>query len=102
MAWEWSHTNEAYDNARKNLAELPTETLAEIAAEIDERDGLDVGLLGTLKDHALERLGREGREGVVEEIWDFAENQSTCDNGGHNAWVCPHGCHTVPFSALTD
>jgi len=24
-------------------------------------------------------------------------DQQHCDNGGWNCWLCPSGCHTVPF-----
>jgi hypothetical protein len=34
---------------------------------------------------------------LSELIWELAEGQRTCTNGGWEAWVCPFGCHTVPF-----
>ena len=33
MAWSWSHSQEAYENARENLSELDKETLEIIFAE---------------------------------------------------------------------
>jgi len=43
-------------------------------------------------------------ETLNDEIWDFAEAQAECDNGGWNAYLCPHQCgpHSVPFSARCD
>ena len=35
---------------------------------------------------------------LADAIWDFASNKlKDCDNGGHNAYVCPFHCHEVPF-----
>lgn len=34
MTWEWSHTNEAYENVRNNIRNLDIETLKECVVEI--------------------------------------------------------------------
>lgn len=36
---------------------------------------------------------------LADYVADRAEEHAMCDNGGHDAWVCPSGCHTVSFSS---
>lgn len=110
MAWEWSHTVEAYENARKNLEMVETDILIEI---LSEWDALEAGKV-TEPDHpepffqeaydeSKERLTQQCsrldgfEEHIADAIWTKAEELATCDNGGFNAWVCPYGCHTVSF-----
>jgi len=38
------------------------------------------------------RLMRHGKDVVADMIWGWASEARTCDNGGHNLWMCPHGC----------
>jgi len=95
MSWEWSHTNEAYENARANLGELDSETLSVIDSEWryqddGEPDGFD---WESAKSKAI-----VWGDITADFIWEKAEELRTCDNGGFNAWVCPYGCHTVSFS----
>lgn len=99
MAWEWSHTPEAYQNAYENLAELDTETLKTINAEWlayhvgkEEDPETSEPFNQDAYNHALTT------EPDIDTIWIDVEELATCDNGGFNAWVCPYGCHTVPFS----
>jgi hypothetical protein len=100
MAWSWSHTNEAYGNARDNLA-------------LKGRDWLET----TLAEWQASRLGQFGDyhfrdkrypkclayakilsdDSLCDLIWERMEQHATCDNGGFNAWACPYGCHTVSF-----
>ena len=106
MAWGWSHTNEAYDNAKRNLFALPIEDLRIIFAEWraaqlrkpkcgsrwdgnsfhQRRYDKALAFAATLPDDVL-----------ADQIWGWAEELATCDTGGFNCWVCPSGCHTVPF-----
>lgn len=104
MAWEWSHTAEAYDNAHENVRKLDPETLAVIYAEwrvttsgprgrfCTERYPL--ALLG-----ARNRIARLGADYVADVIFEWMSEQALCENGGHFAWACPHGCgcHMVSF-----
>ena len=96
MAWSWSHTNEAYENAFKNLTEKPKEWLVEVYAEwltdFGSEDWEVQHIRHTCHGNAL------SWDVLVDFIWEKAEEKATCDNGGHNAWMCPEGCHTVPFS----
>lgn len=102
MAWEWSHTNEAYDTARDNLDNAPRAWLniafaewkaKEIENANDEREPFGADYEQALVDAAQHM----GRDALIEAIWDNASDQRTCDNGGFNAWMCPYGCHTVSF-----
>lgn len=97
MAWEWSHTPEAYENARNNLESLPFHEVCVIAAEWDanEVDGFNYELyVKKFKEH------EERGQIYINDLWDKIESQRTCDNGGFNAWVCPYGCHTVSFDEI--
>jgi len=52
-------------------------------------------------DAALERARALSTDAMESDIWDRASGEPygrTCDNGGYNAWLCPSGCHKVPFS----
>ncbi len=135
MAWSWSHTADAYQNARDNLSALSDEDLITIFAEwkacdvankisrlekaAADWDGVDeemtiAQLLATVEvddfdsdnfnEDAYERAKIEATELIAKgiDICDFiyerAEQEATCDNGGFNAWMCPSGCHTVSFS----
>jgi hypothetical protein len=106
MAWSWSHTQEAYRDAERNLIELDDSTAAMIFAEWKAKDSRDeyAGGFNTIKYikgmmKAVNLIRRGFREGVDRFIWEAASEKATCDNGGFNAWLCPYGCgsHTVPF-----
>lgn len=104
MAWEWSHTQEAYQNAELNLRDQPKAWLEACWAEImaftltcrkdcDELDGWSEAYKKSLT------LSCDmSQQELAEEIWEFMSGDlRTCDNGGFDAWCCPYGCHTVPF-----
>ncbi len=110
MAWEWSHTNEAYQNAERNLYDLPVKELIVIAAEWDaSKPGSygDYSLSGSFDTKRYKRefahlnamvgRGRMTAGDIAERIWPKMESFATCDNGGFNAYTCPYGCHTVSF-----
>ncbi len=104
MAWEWSHTIEAYDNARANVDDLPKRRLLEILREWAYDDREKSGRLRTragAKRPAGFRLPKGIRKltrgYLAELVWQRAEEHRTCTNGGHEAYVCPDGCHTVSF-----
>ena len=110
MAWEWSHTQEAYDNALNNLDNFETDELLTIASEWaawDGEDGFDEGkYYKALKDlrNRRSRLVKRNmthgfREGLIDDIWNHMSEFRTSDNGGYNAWACPYGCHTVSFDS---
>ena len=100
MAWSWSHTREAYRNAEDNLRNLGADELKVIETEWSastegEYGGFDLDI--EKYDKLLPLAG-----GDPDAIWKRASELATCDNGGSNAWVCPFGCHTVPFDAPDD
>ena len=97
MSWEWSHSSEAYDNARANLSDLPHDDLSVIYAEWTATDA-DGNFDNEAYGRHLAYSKQFATEILVDAIWERAEVLRTCDNGGHNAWVCPHGCHTVSFN----
>lgn len=107
MAWDWSHTAQAYADARDNMAGLDDETVASIAAEwraatADEYGNFDLNSERFDAELATVRALIVGglRESVEDEIWSRACDLATCTNGGHYAWLCPFGCscHMVGFS----
>lgn len=103
MAWEWSHSPEAYSNARDNLHAESREFLEVAFAEVkaskpQEYGGHDLDLAEYEKQ--LEFAKTLASETLADAIWEFAEQHRTCENGGHEAHVCPHGCHTVSFDDL--
>ena len=110
MTWSWSHTDEAYADACENLGALSVETLREIWAEwlstdtqYDHPDSDHSGFSLALYVKALAGIQDLSADVLADSIWEQASEQATCDNGGHNAWMCPHGCgpHCVPFSRDT-
>tara|TARA_Y100000034_G_C6704283_1_gene310771 strand:+ start:209 stop:520 length:312 start_codon:yes stop_codon:yes gene_type:complete len=98
MAWEWSHTAEAYADAETHLQALPRETLNIIFAEWQANDS--DGFNSAKHDTALKEAATLSREHLTEYIWQQASEQATCTNGGWEAWLCPFGCgcHLVPFN----
>ena len=103
MAWEWSHTQEAYDNAKLNIEDLDVDTLAVVVAEIagkdfeDNSEELENFYTSGPYEKALKEAKEKSQEELATKVWAFAEEYSTCDNGGFNAYICPYGCHTVSF-----
>lgn len=101
MAWEWSHSQEAYENAKANLSNKPIGDLRIIYAEWkvsqSEHDKGAPELNEQYEQACLETL-HMATDTLIDYIWDRMEELRTCDNGGHAAWSCPYGCHTVSFS----
>lgn len=107
MAWNWSHTEEAYIDARENLRKLPRDELLMIRREwiayvLDANDADNEGFSISKYEEAVAKRTFEDQttEELADYIWDRASDVQICDNGGWNAWVCPYGCHTVPFSPV--
>ncbi|UBF29914.1 hypothetical protein K9N68_37525 (plasmid) [Kovacikia minuta CCNUW1] len=120
MVWAWSHTIEAYLNLKTNIAGLPPDQLQCIWAEIltskfcQKKQQIENRLLYPGKDmpvscdefdenfynEALEVSTQKAASQLVEEIFSFAQNQALCSEGGYQDYVCPYGCHTLPFNLL--
>ena len=101
MTWEWSHTEEAYANARANFEALPRDERNIIAAEWQALDKTDKR---TFRDSAYHRSLRRVKDWTDERLNDFCwfhiSEQRRCTNGGYAAHCCPFGCsiHMVSFS----
>jgi hypothetical protein len=108
MSWEWSHTEAAYSNARAQTEALPRATLLEVLREWAYQDREAAGRIrraftpggrpaGFKLPAGLRQLPREV---LADLVWRRAEEHRTCTNGGHAAYLCPEGCHTVPFDPV--
>lgn len=122
MAWNWSHTTEAYENARGNVLDIarddPMQTLVILAEweataigddsfdfpEFSEKEYRKSFKRNGKRYYRARETGMDLHflEGIAETIWDKASEFQTCDNGGYNAWICPYGCHSVPFDREED
>lgn len=90
MSWAWNHTEEAYENARQNVQLLAKKTLICILQEKEQA--------GKPPSFRLNWNPRNSPKDVLADmVWQRMLSLRTCDNGGHNAWCCPYGCHTVSF-----
>lgn len=106
MSWEWSHTPEAYCNARDNVHKLSRKKLREAYAEIKASQKDEYGCYGGgMCDKEVEQYKTIHKQSkdipkdiLADSVWDFMEEFRTCDRGGHNAYCCPYGCHMVSFS----
>lgn len=101
-AWEWSHTQEAYQNVYNNIMALPKEELEVVFAEIKAKADpamVEGGFDSNAYEEALAQASALPQDVLADAVWQFASEQRTSDNGGWNAWICPSGCHTVPFDA---
>lgn len=107
MAWSWSHSNEGVDNAEANLRALPKETLEIIFAEwraAQSKGGIieDCNAFDERKYNRALIHAKKLDDGFIAASCACCQMKSaTCDNGGHEAWLCPSGCgcHTVPISS---
>jgi len=102
MAWEWSHSQEAYDNARHNLKSQPHKWLHECYAEILSYGGQGFHQQTYTDGLAVLKMEGTSDKDIRDLIWLFMRDFRTCTNGGHEAYCCPYGCHTVPFDPLTE
>ena len=105
MAWSWSHTAEAIDNLEGNLWCLPDDTIRVIFAEWAAASNTDENSTHAEFDEELYALALEGSRSadmhsLRVKVWAEVEALRTCDNGGFEAWVCPFGCHTLPFDLI--
>lgn len=103
MVWEWSHTQEAYDNVKENINSLSVESKHEIYAEwmafkcVNAEDDGGGPWCNICYNYTAHHSPDKMPSDIEQVIYDYAEEAANCDNGGFDAWVCPYGCHTVPF-----
>lgn len=111
MTWEWSHTAEAYSNARENMSDLDDATIAVIFAEwraaIPGEYGeytLHTGRYTFALMGATKRIANGERDIMEDYIWERASEQADCTDGGWAAHLCPFGCggHMVEFDRDSD
>lgn len=100
MAWEWSHTYEAYANVEGNIHHMSLADLRTVYAEwraydLEQKNHEDPW--GKPYDRFIRDANKMSRNELTEYVWERASEFRTCDNGGFRAWVCPWGCHTVSF-----
>ena len=105
MAWEISHTAQAWANVRARLTrtwkrkEL-IDALCDDLFESVEADSGDEGCR-TASDAALilrRELSGAPHDALVQSVMDAIERHNTCDNGGHRFWIDRKGYHTVSCS----
>ncbi len=106
MAWEWSHTPEAYAHAEREIDTLPTKVVATIWAEWKAHTvgeyfdgGFDERVYGREFRRAWSLMRRGFQDRLRDDIKRLMAEQELCTSGGWEAWACPFGCgcHTVSF-----
>lgn len=95
MAWEWSHSDEAYRNAEANVHKLPKYKLIEILREWAYADREEAGKKPSFRLTFNARA--MSQEELADKVWRRADELALCTNGGWAAYICPEGCHTVSF-----
>jgi hypothetical protein len=116
MAWSWSHTNEAYAAVEQQLndkadaanngdieaIEWLQTVWSEFIASNWREDRVTTDLDLKKYERSLARAKRQGEslgyDKLASDIWNWSSELATCTNGGWDAWVCPFGCHLIPFS----
>lgn len=97
MAWEWSHTPEAYAYAQDRVSRLTKRVLLEILGEWQYHDQNHADDDTVPSFDLPTHVRKLHRDTLVDLVWSRAEEHRTCTNGGWECYVCPDGCHTVPF-----
>lgn len=100
--WKSHFILEAERSFRERLGEIEIDLPDGVGIEIPEElttSPYEDGRHDKARQWALDNLASDyvERDDVVEQIWEWASNNALCDNGGYRAWMCPDGCHTVPF-----
>lgn len=116
MAWSWSHSPEAYESIEIQLNNKGVEAnngdteaiewlqtvWSEWIASNWRKDRVTTDLDLRKYERAIARAKRQGAElgydKLAADIWNWSSDLATCTNGGWEAWVCPFGCHLLPFS----
>lgn len=106
---QWSHSQVAYDHVRDQLfdkAELAlndteiAEWIQIIWAEWKATKDYELDIIEYEKQLAFAKMFSEihGFDSLIVDIWENANEARNCDNTMHDAWICPTGCHRLPFS----
>lgn len=120
MAWSWSHSQEVYESieiqlinkadaandgdtdAAEWLCVVWSEWVASNWREDRVTTDLDLRKYATAMARAKRQGSELGYEKLANNIWNWTSELATCNNGGWDAWVCPFGCHLLPFSVEPD
>lgn len=119
MAWEWSHTVEAYQNVRDNILSIgekadngnteAQEWIREVWCEWeshnpDADDADHEGYSPLLYVQAKQADVNLSYSEMAYIVSHRAERQALCEKGGHKAWACPYGCmcHLISFDRETE
>jgi hypothetical protein len=74
---------------------------SEFVASNWREDRVTTGLDLRKYERAIARAKRQseslGYDKLATDIWNWSSELATCTNGGWDAWVCPFGCHLLPF-----
>jgi len=100
MTWEWSHSPEAYADAKRNLEEKDSDWLRTVYAEWKahtSREDDEWAFNEEKYKAALAEANTLTDEQMINFIWEQMSELANCTNGGHEAHCCPFGCHMVPF-----
>ena len=100
MAWEWSHTPEAYSDAYAHTCRLPKRTLLTILREWAYDDREKANRMPSFRLSAGVR--KLPQDILADMVWSRADAHRTCSNGGWDCYLCPDGCHTVPFAPVEE
>jgi hypothetical protein len=116
MAWSWSHTDEAYAAVEEQIqlkakaasdgdleaAEWLQTVWSEWVASDWREDRVTTDLDLRKYERAIARAKRQGAElgydKLATDIWNWSSELAICTNGAWESWVCPFGCHLIPFS----
>jgi hypothetical protein len=95
MAWEWSHTEEGLTNALENVRCLSKKNLLTILREWSYHDREKEGKPGSFR--LPGHISKLPKDVLADSVWERMSELRLCSNGGHEAYCCPDGCHTVTF-----
>lgn len=96
MAWEWSHSQDAYAALEEHIRSQDREWLEIVYAEWHARrttvDADEDSFSNGNYQRGLAKAQLKSDEELAEFIYERASEQGLCTNGGHEAWCCPYGC----------
>jgi len=96
MAWEISHSAEAWDNARANLEAMGSERIINALADEAYHDACEADADGErAADECRARLASLPLDILVDAAMGSIRRHNTCDSGGHKFWIDRQGYHTV-------
>ena len=105
MVWQWSHTADGIDDVRTRLELQSRRWLVTVYAEWHARICHE-----DEEDEFCDRKYRAARKqarqlddvALIDAVWDSMCELQSCENGGHEAWACPFGCHLLSFSWISE